>query len=245
MLIATCTVTLEEYGETSGNPARLRRYEEALDQAPDEVRLAAFPAGFLFAPSASEFETLTDELVSRASARGMAVAVGIDGPQCNLHLTNSIYPWYGICWAPGMQAPLVLQQVSSTRQNQTVVPPAFGASRTLNVDGSPFVILLCGEMFNESARLACAQEPGRRVVDIAHLAQGFRAWQGMRPLAALGVTSWCSVHAGRRYAMKHCYEPPSERRSSRLRNLTIPGEPRLELKTWDLADLAGSQISGS
>ena len=93
---------------------------------------------------------------------------------------------------------------------------------------------MCGEIFNQRIRQALRNYQPKVVVDIAHVGRGFRVFQGMKVLARGmgGLPSVCSVHVQSQNAVKHCYVPPRDCRSSRVVDGYVYGPPRVELRSW-------------
>jgi len=227
MKIATCTVSLDGFGDPSGAGERIRLFSEVLNEARRlHVDLLCLPGGYLRAKTFSEKDKFSHVIHNEAKKYKIAIAMGIDVPKS-----------FAICWSPNEDILYSWQQRSSTRIDQWNCPAVVCAeTRTLPVLNGRVEVLICGEIFNERIRnnILSRKYDLTAVVGLGHKSYRFRVWAGMKKLAEGGLTVMCSVHANRRFAQKYCYTPQGSL-STPVPDITFPGPPRLELKLWSLS----------
>lgn len=242
MKLVTTTVGRKGPESELQNQERLQAAERALEKAVKlGAELMALPAGFFTAHSPLVRDAMADALIRKAKQLGVTIVFGIDQEAKNPKTDGEIIarglllPYYGYAWSRSEDSIHCWQQRSSTSENQWLVSETRCKEVRLIKTSDGFVgVLLCGEIFNQRIRHALVvQSPRpRAIVDIAHIGGGFRVWQGMKKLAELGLTSLCSVHTQREYAMKHCYTPGEGRKSTSIPDEYVFGPLRMELKLW-------------
>ena len=244
MKVVATTVGRKGPEAESHNEERLRAGEQAVAKASTKLGadVIVLPAGFFTASSSRAGEAIATALINAAKQLNVAIIFGVDhqakNPKTDWEILSKglLLPYYGYSWSPTDEnSRHCWQQRSSTSANQWYASDErCKEPRLLRIGDETIAVLMCGEIFNQRIRSALAKHYQRPkvIADVAHIGSGFRVWQGMKPLAAQGLTSVCSVHAQCEYAMKHCYVPGKGRMSSRDWDVYIFGPPRIELKLW-------------
>lgn len=243
MKIATCTVSLEGFGDPNWSDRRLRLLSDVLSRLQElQVDILCLPGGYLTANSISQRDELAQAIYNEIKKYKIAIAIGIDIETKDLSqdwsnkVRENTLPWFAICWSPVDDILHCWRQRSTTSRDQWKSSYRVCAEkRTLPILNSHVEVLMCGEMFNERIRnnILSRNDGLTAVVDLGHTSAGFRIWAGMKKLAKEGCTVLCSVHANKRLARKYCYTPGGCR-STNIPDETFPGSPRLELKVWSL-----------
>ena len=243
MRVATCSVSMEGYGSSSGNPTRMKLMEETLKGAKGlSCDIVCFPGGYFSVQSDSKRDELAAQAVDLAKSMEIGLAVGIDCKPKDMSIDKSrnirqaTLPWYAVCWSPYEDTLHCWGQRSITSRDQWLAPETRCRDRqTLPFGNKGVEILMCGEIYNERIRDSIVR---RRydlfvVADLAHAACGFRVFQPMEILARQGVGSVCSCHAERFDAMKQRYWAGGSKQSVRRSDLRTGYFPTLGLKVWE------------
>jgi len=244
MKIATCTVSLDDFGKPNWTNERIRLLSDVLSKSRGlQVDLLCLPGGYLMTKSILEKDKFSHAMHDEAKKYKIAIAIGIDTETKDptqdwaYRTKENTLPWFAICWSPNEDILHYWRQRSVTSRDQWHSSDDVCAEvRTLPVLNGRVEVLMCGEIFNERIRngILSRKDSLTAVVDLAHTSAGFRVWAGMKKLAEGGLTVLCSVHADRRLAQKYCYTPKGSI-STRIPDKTFPGFPRLELKVWSLS----------
>jgi hypothetical protein len=199
------------------NQQRLRAGERALEKAAElGSQLIALPAGFFTARSSLARDNIAQALISKARKLGIATVFGVDEDSKALSedwvpaVRSEALPFCVFAWSPSENAIHSWRQRSITSEDQRWAPDSScKEARLLRIGGGEVGILICGEIFNQRIRNSLANRSPRPkvIVDVTHVGSGFRVWQGMKQLAELSLTSVCSVHVQREYAVKYCHDP--------------------------------------
>lgn len=242
MKIVVTNVGRKGPGREEENEERLKAAERAMIIAAGVGAAAiAFPGGFLSVNRAGDRKVLSEELVRRAKQSNIAIIFGIDQQTKNVSTDWLILekgltlPYFGYAWSPSEGIVHCWAQRSSNRRNQWLASDErCNEVRVLRIGGDVIGVLMCGEIFNERIRKAAARySPKPKVIiDVAHIGQRFRVWQGMNKLAELGLSSICTVHAQRKYSRKYCYIPGKGSMSTSIPDDYVSGPPMIELKSW-------------
>lgn len=242
MKIVTTTVGRKGPDDRTHNQERFAVATRALEKATNlDGDLLALPAGFFTASHTQERESIAQSLIGTAKQVGIAVVFGVDQVMNNLdtdlswQIQGGGLPSYGYAWSPSENLTHCWAQRSTNSTNQRLVPnEKCQERRLLKIGDESIALLLCGEIFNQRIRQALRDYQPKVVVDIAHVGSGFRVFQGMKVLAKSvgGLPSVCSVHVQSENAMKYCYIPPGNCRSSRMTDGYVYGPPKIELKSW-------------
>src|SRR4030042_5265535 len=217
MKIATCTVSLDGFRETSRSVDRLRVLSEVLsDSQALKVDLLCLPGGYLMARSISERDKFSQIIRNEVEKYGIAVAIGIDIDaniedlrKDSLHMIKkNALPSFAICWSPNENILHSWRQRSRTSKDQRYCSDDVCAEeRILPVRCGRVGVLMCGEIFNKRIRnnILSRKDDLTTVVDLGHTSAGFSVSVGRKERAEEGLTVLCSVHANRRWAQKYCY----------------------------------------
>jgi len=242
MKIVTTTVGCKGPDDRTHNQERFAVATRALEKASNlDGDLLALPAGLFTASNNQERESIAQSLIGTAKQVGIAVVFGVDQVMNNLdtgiswQIQTSDLPLYGYAWTPLENIIHCWAQRSTNSADQRLVPSEnCQERRLLKVGDEHIALLMCGEIFNQRIRQVLRDYQPKVVVDIAHIGSGFRVFQGMKVLAkgVDGLPSVCSVHVQSQNAMKYCYVPPGNCRSSRVTDGYVFGPPRIELKSW-------------
>lgn len=243
MKIVTTTVGRKGPDDESWNDRRLRAAEQALAKAAElGADAIALPAGFFTTRTSQARDSTATSLISIAKRENIAVIFGVDQDVKNLsrdfrpEVRRGTLPFYAYAWSAGDKGvPHCWNQRSIDSYNQWDCPQSDCEQvRLLKIEEETLGVLICGEIFNQRIRKALENHApmSKVVIDVAHVGQRFRVYQGMKALARVGLSSVCSVHAQCEKAVKHCYVPPGERKSEREPNDYVYGPPRIELKLW-------------
>lgn len=244
MKIATCTVSLEGFGDPSWADKHLSLLTEVLNESRDlQVDMLCLPGGYLMANSISERDKFSHIIRNEAKKYKIAIAIGIDtdtkikkdpSQDWSYRIKQYTLPWFAICCSPNNNVLHTWRQRSVTSNDQWNSSDVVCAEvRALPVLKRYVEVLMCGEIFNERIRnniIARKRNPAA-VVDLGHIARGFRVWAGMKKLSQGGLNVLCSAHANKKKAMKYCYTA-SGCKSTRSFDRIFHGPPRLELKVW-------------
>lgn len=247
MKIATCTVSLDGFGNPKWTDRRLRLLSVVLNKSRElKVDLLCLPGGYLIAKSDSLINEIVDAVCRESKKHKFAIAIGIDRKNkkkwsknklLNKMIKKNILPWFAICWSPNEGMPHLWRERSTTSTNQRECSVSVCAERRTLIVANRYVeVLICGEIFNERIRnnLLSRKDDLTAVVDLGHTSAGFRVWAGMKKLAQGGLTVLCSVHAKKHLARKYCYTRRGCESTS-VPDETFSGPPRLELKVWSLS----------
>jgi hypothetical protein len=245
MKIATSTVSLDGFGESSRADDRIRLLSEVLSESRElQVDLLCLPGGYLRAKSILERDKFSHAIHDEAQKHDIAIAIGIDveitkdpAQDWSYRIEGNTLPWFAICWSPNEDTLHYWRQRSVTSRDQWDSSDSVCTEvRALPVLNGRVEVLICGEIFNERIRtnVLARKDDLAAVVDLGHTSAGFRVWAGMKKLAEGGLTALCSVHADRKMAQKYCYTLGGSI-STRIPDKTFPGPPRLELKVWSLS----------
>jgi hypothetical protein len=197
------------FRRSSGNSTRFKLGAEVLDWAAGEgARTVLFPAGYLLAAGSGRTRILaaSGALVARARSHRLAVIVGVDAcppsiakPKLATLTVAGGLPFFVVAWAPGMSAPIVSQQRSTTSKDWRLAPSSTwaGGPRTIAVAGHAIATALCGEAFSTPVRDAILSAvPTPSVVAVpAHSAKGSRHWKALKFFSTHGVAAIRAVHA--------------------------------------------------
>jgi hypothetical protein len=205
--VASIVANLVGFRLATGNQARLRIAEQALDWASmNGAHLLLFPAGYLWAasPGASVL-TATNQLRAKAKALGLAIVVGVDTcpPSVSKSSLDTLtrlarLPFFVVAWAPGMSTPIVWQQRSITSKKWRLAPAhVWAQKRSLRVGSHDVSVAICGEAFTQPMRNAIETSvPRPSLVALpAHAAQGLRHWHALKYFSSHKVPSLRAVHA--------------------------------------------------
>ena len=238
MRIAITTVSKE--GITLDS--RFAAFKEALKTAKsEEVQLLCLPGGYFCAKSEAQVKKTESRVVQEAKRAGVAVAVGIDRSQRETpkkqkaSRSSSQYQSFAVAWSPRQHKPERWPQRSSNTTNQwSVSDEDCKRPQTLPVAGEGIEVLACGELFNERIRNSVIARHPYAVVDLSHDGKGFRADRSLMLLAENGMYAFCSTHADMKSAMKRGFAPGGRKISTRETDSIITGEPRIEMKIWEV-----------
>jgi hypothetical protein len=242
MKIVMTTVGRKGPGGEGENGDRLRSAEAAIVKAAN-IRAAAiaFPGGFFSTNDEGTRKTLSEKLIGIARKSNIAVIFGIDqqtkivSEDWIILKKGLMLPYYGYGWSPNEDIVHCWAQRSSDSNNQWwASDERCNDVRVIRVGNDAVGILMCGEIFNERIRNSSAKylPKPKLIVDVAHIGQRFRVWQGMKKLADLGLSSVCTVHAQREYARKYCYIPGKGNMSTSTPDDSVSWPIRIELKSW-------------
>jgi hypothetical protein len=244
--LATCTVTLDGHGDPKGTAQRISMLSNAAFKlSQSRIELFSLPAGYLFASNVSDRNALKKQVQRLAIAAGIDLLVGMDETVEDSHpgkkrIGLGRLPALAIFASRDGRVVTWRQRTTNSEDQYRVSDAVCQKERLIRV--APRVeSLICGEIFNERIRGGLVDRKTALVIDQAHTAAGFRVFAAMKVLASSGMSSLCSVHAGVRGAVKHCYVPGKpgwRKKSSRASDLDIGKEPRLEIKVWGF-DLTG------
>lgn len=219
------------------NHERLLATYSALKEAKDlKADLLVLPGGYFTVNNTIERQDIAGTIIGRSKELGISLILGIDQEGDDPTSREDLFPYYAYAWSPHSDNVLYWQQRSTSSRDQWDVPLALcNEIRLLSIGDSSVYVLLCGEIFNRRIRQAISEHVPRPllVVDVARVGRGFRVWQGMRKLAQLGLPSVCSVHVKKSFAVKYCFTPPNNNKSTRLFDGYVSGPPPIELKVWE------------
>ncbi|MCK5708513.1 MAG: hypothetical protein KAI43_12765 [Candidatus Aureabacteria bacterium] len=245
MKISTCTVSYEGYSNISGNDSRLILLEESIKKLKKEnVDLATFPGGFLFANNLEYVIKLSKQIRILAIKYNIHIALGIDTKQKSIKekdafIINYSLPWFAMIIYPDNKAPALWRQRSFNSKNQKYTSKEIcNEIRTLNINLKTIEILMCGEIFNPKIRSSIIKRGINIAIDLGHTSKGFRVVSAMKVLAKNGVKTFCSVHTQAQNAMKYSYIPEKSNEfkkiSTRNTDILIDSKPRLEFAIWNI-----------
>ncbi len=244
MKVIACTVSSDGCGCPERNEARYEVGQRALEWASEHrADLVVFPAGYLSAGSKPRIEQASFPLIEAARRCGICVCFGVDvvtggknsqkrksKSAANSRLANFAVGYSTVTGIVGRWR----QRSATSKDFVQGGIPAYKQLRVVRTQRGCASVLICGEVFNRHIEHALKEHACELscVVDLAHLSRGFRIWHAFGRLAEGGLPCYCSVHADRRGAMKHCCLPGCGRRSTRCTDYVIEGPPRMELKRW-------------
>jgi hypothetical protein len=247
MKIAITTVSKDGFGDSTAFESRFERFKEALEQVRGEgVQLLCLPGGYFCVKSEAELKEAKSRIVQEAKRAGIAVAVGIDcsqeknsnkkqttSPDTEHLVRTQTLPSFVATWSPKHEH--IWRQRSVNSKDQWCVPEKVcKRPQTLHVSGKKIEILACGELFNERIRNSIVAGHPSAVVDLSHDGKGFRADHSLRLLAHKGMYTFCCTHANMKGAIKRGFAPNEDKISTSKTDFVIAGEPRIEMKVWEI-----------
>lgn len=199
------------FGEPAANKVRTLIGKEIVKWASDvDADLVTFPAGYVRATGSGAGSALATarHLVSAARSLKLAIMVGVDvgaqkkkadrKSQGQARVPKGQLPFFAVAWAPGMVAPVVWRQRSTTSRNWKSVPQVeWKAPREITVRGKRMAVALCGEAFSRALRTVLLERSPRPSVVLipAHTARGSRHSNALRFFGEHGVAALRAVHA--------------------------------------------------
>lgn len=143
-------------------------------------------------------------LVDAAATARVALLVGVDacshGGAKRDHdrlIEKGSLPYFAVVWSPGLKAPLVWRQRSTTSKNWSLArQDANGQARVFDAGGLAVGVVLCGEGFSTPIRESLvAVRPGLVVLPAHAAGGGLRHWRALGYFRDHGLPAVRAVHA--------------------------------------------------
>ncbi len=177
-----------------------------------DASLVVFPAGYLRAGGSGPGSALATagNLVSAARSLNVAILLGVDvgaqkkaggKSQVGVRALKGQLPFFAVAWAPGMVAPVLWRQRSTTSSNwRGVAHGEWEPPREITVRGKRIAVALCGEAFSQPLRTALLERRPRLSVVLipAHTAKGSRHSNALKYFGERDLAAVRAVHAQNR-----------------------------------------------
>jgi hypothetical protein len=247
------TVGMAGFREQRANASRIALAKDVLAWCgSQDVEAVFFPAGYLRAPWQDTAAALDEvgPLLEEARKRAMALVVGVDlcaQSQMDKHNRDQLagltkkrtLPMGLVAWWPGRKRPVFWRQRSTNANNHTLSAGSDCAEmHAVEAQGGTIAVLACGEGFNPRVREAVLRAHPQPVVvvDLAHIAQGFRFFLVLDAFAEAGLPTFLSVHTSTGRGMKQARFPGKPPSNPEVYEPTrrFTGTPGAEVVVWEL-----------
>lgn len=247
MKMSTCTVSGFGNRETGIKGDRwklLKASIKALNEK--DVKFATFPGGYLCAENKKHAEKIARKVHDLAVKHEINIAMSIDTKEkfsddFEKELDKAKLPFFACVALFDNEKPILWPQRSITSKSnigRNNIYKLYEKERTIEVHSKKIEVLMCGEVFNPIIRKSIIDRKVDLVVNLAHTSNPtYRFWNPAKILAKEGIPNLCSIHTGRKDAVKFCYNPCKTNGftcdSTREVHIPIDGKPHLEHVVWN------------
>ena len=241
MKLISTTVSYEGFNQANQTETLLKIAERAIEKASKlDADILVLPAGFFMCRNSALRDENALSLIEIAKQFNIAIIFGIDQQEKNLsddyvqEIIEERLPFWCYAWSRNDGIKYWNQRSTNSANQKYASDKICNDLRTITVNGEKLAILMCGEIFNRRIRdtLANNSKNIKVVADVAHKGRQFRIDGSMRILANSGLSSVCSVHVQKEFAMKRCYRASGTKLSTTTYDTYVYGPPRIEMKLW-------------
>lgn len=196
MRVMQTLASSEGFRDLAANDRRTTLFRELLLKALDQsARAIVLPGGYWFAADESEAEQLAMARGIEAADADVLLIAGVDISETPASRVKGEasppkggrFPYFGFACRLGSGFHW-WRQTSTNSRNAAEVPDADvpGENRVVTVEGDRIGVLICGELFNQRARVAMAAAKLALTVDLGHVGMGTGVTRSMEGIAKYG-----------------------------------------------------------